>query len=400
MAEGGFTVDKRRWIALLISFNFAIIFVLGGFVYQKYLEIERLYTEQEDAGALALNRLSENVAEMDLVLRLGQHATSPEVFAALGARLYSRAASAGLALEKLPVELEETAAFFGRVEDYARALARTAYTRTGHTAEELARLRLLSETAALVGTATDLASLREMEAELAGFVAVFNPVAANTDTQAVTVGAARAAVAAFTGLKESVFRYVGNHSFRARVDGGEFTARVCKETGRVIWAENSRQVRRAVLTAEVVLEQAQVFLVRNGYEDMALHRWQKEAQQITAHFVPLRDGVFLYPDAIQISLGLDNGRITAFSAESQAVRTLPEPVVTKEQALQAVSDSLTVKTTDMALISTAGGDELLCFRFQTYGADGQAYLVYVSAETGRQQEIRLLVESDAGVLVL
>jgi len=35
-------VEKRRWLALLISFNFAFLAVLGGFIYQKHLEIERL----------------------------------------------------------------------------------------------------------------------------------------------------------------------------------------------------------------------------------------------------------------------------------------------------------------------------------------------------------------------
>jgi len=35
-------VEKRRWIVLLISFNFAFLAVLGGFIYQKHLEIERL----------------------------------------------------------------------------------------------------------------------------------------------------------------------------------------------------------------------------------------------------------------------------------------------------------------------------------------------------------------------
>ena len=35
-------MDRRRLIILLISFNFAFLAVLGGFIYQKHLEIERL----------------------------------------------------------------------------------------------------------------------------------------------------------------------------------------------------------------------------------------------------------------------------------------------------------------------------------------------------------------------
>ena len=391
-------MDKRRWIVLLISFNFAIIFVLSGFVYQKHLEIGQLHTEGHHIRALALTRVSEHVADMETALRLGQYAASPEVLTALGTRLTGRAAAARAALEKLPLELEETAALFSRMETYAHTLVRTAHAEPEHAAAELSQLLALSGPLALIRAADDLEAMAEAEDALAGFVPVFGTAAEDTPT--VSIETARANVAAFTGLKESIFHHVGDHTFRARVDGGEFTVWVCKETGQVLWAANSRQARGTVLTAEAGLDKALAFLARNGYADMTLLHWQKEKHQVAASFAPAQDGVLLYPDAIQISVGLDNGRVTAFSAVGQTLRELPEPALTKEEARTALSASLAVEGADMALIPAAGGREALCFRFRARDAEGQAFLVYVNAETGRQQEIRLVVERETGVFSL
>ena len=325
-------MEQRRWIVLLISFNFAIIAVLGGFVYRKHLEIEQLHFVQRYTEA----RLSETVAEISLAHYKGQYGTSPEVFSALLARV----------LERVP--------------DFVRP-----------------------------------------EAGQTGHVAVFCPM--EEAVPAASVEAAKAQAAAFTGLSQSVFTYVGNHRFRARVDGGDFVVQVCPEGGQVLWAENSREVRAAFLTVEEGLGKARTFLERNGYESMELRHWQLEAHQIAATFVSVQDGVLLYPDWVRISVGLDNGRVTGFSATTpgadQRARTLFAPVVTSEEALRAIPGELTVEGYDLVVIPVTGGREVLCYAFRTRAEDGRVVLVYVSAETGRQQDIRIRIEDETGVFV-
>jgi len=399
---------------LLISFNFALIAVLGGFVYQKHLELERLYAEREYAEAWAISRLSDSVAEMELFLGKGPYATSPEVFAALGTGIYNRAAVAALILEKLPLELEETAAFFAAAGDFASALARTAYGRTEHTAEELAKLRTFSETVTLVGAAIsrpDLAAfagLAQVEAELAGSVSVFAPVAERAEA-GVTVEEARAAVAAFMDLKEGIFVHAGlreeslsTHAFLARVDGGDFIVEACRARGQVVRAKNTRQVRSAPLSIDEGLRLAETFMARNGYTEMEPRHWQVVAGELVVRFVHVQDGVWLYPDWVEVSVGLDNGRMTGFSAVeyvlSHRVRELPEPAVLKEQAMGAVPDALKVEDYHLAVIAGPGGRELLCYVFRCRGVNG-CFLVYVNAMSGRQQEIRRLVEDETGFFV-
>jgi len=330
-------VDTRRLAVLLISFNFALLAILGGFVYQKHLEITQLYSERDRAEQAAIERLVEHVREIDLVLRKGVYATSPEVFTALGTQLSETAILAGAAL-------------------YGRPF---------------------------------LEALAQVEDELAGSVAVFGPL--EEPSAVITVEAARSAVAAFMDLSESIFRHMDDLAFLARVDGGDLIAEVCGTSGRIMRIGNSREVPRTVLTVEESLDKMEAFLARNGYADMALRHWRREANQIAANFVPRQDGVLIYPNTVQISIGLDNGRVTGFSAAPTGgeERELPGPAVTRETALLAIPALLTVEDYDMVLLPVASGQEILCFAFLTRAADGQTYLIYVNAETGRQQEIRL-----------
>ncbi|MCL2563883.1 MAG: germination protein YpeB [Oscillospiraceae bacterium] len=393
-------MDKRRWIVLLISFNFALIFVLAGFIYQQRLELGQLHRVQEEGRTVSLVKLSESVAEMDLALRKGRYAASPETFTAVATALYGRAAEAAVVLEKLPIETEETAAWFAHVRDYARTLARTAHGRDGHAPGERAELEALSETIALVRAAfgcpplelePTLEAMAQIEEQLTGTTPVSAPAEAGT-----TVEIARAELAAFTGLRENIFTHTGSHKFRARIDGGDFTAEVCRASGRVMRMETARQVRTAALTAEEGIALAEDFLTRNGYEGVTLRRWRREGHRVAAQFVPVSDGVLIYPDAVQISIALDNGRVTDFVSAAHREREPPMPAVTKEEALTAVPDTLIAEDYDMVILAIAGGREALCYAFRCRAADGQAVLVYVNAETGRQQEIRLLIEDETG----
>jgi len=404
--KGGDTMEQRRWTILLISFTFALSAVLGGFVYQKHLEIEELHLEGRDREALAFSQLRESAAAVDLALRKGQHATSPEVFSALGLWLYGQSTRARGALLELPVEREESVAFFQRVGSFAQNFVQTAHERSGHSPSELAYLLALSETATLLAEhlveGSALKVLPQVEAELARLVPVFAPTEPGSLT--VTLEAAQESLAAFMDLRESVFRPLDPcdsfYHFRARVDGGEFVAEVLRGCGRVVRAANSREVRKASLSVEEGLEKAQDFLLRNGFSDMVPRQWRREANQVTADFVALESGVLLYPAWVSLRVGLDNGRITGFSAAEhwaypRALDDL-EPTVTKEEALNSVPDTLSVEGYDMALTVSTDGREVLCYVFHGRGEDGGLFLVYVDASTGRQQKIRLLLAEEMG----
>ena len=54
----------------------------------------------------------------------------------------------------------------------------------------------------------------------------------------------------------------------------------------------------------------------------------------------------------------------------------------------------------LAMIPTPGLDETLCWEFVCKGEDGENILVYINTETGMEDRIYELIESDQGVLAI
>ncbi len=81
-------------------------------------------------------------------------------------------------------------------------------------------------------------------------------------------------------------------------------------------------------------------------------------------------------------------------------RELAAPKITRDAAWEGIPPDLTVKTEGTALIPTPGKNEVLCHEFVCTSADGANIIVYINAETGKQQDILLLIESENGVLTV
>ena len=71
------------------------------------------------------------------------------------------------------------------------------------------------------------------------------------------------------------------------------------------------------------------------------------------------------------------------------------PVLTLEEAQGAVSNRLTIDTAQLCLIPESG-DEVLCYEFKG-SYNGATYLCYINAETGRQQDLLKVIETETGL---
>jgi hypothetical protein len=55
---------------------------------------------------------------------------------------------------------------------------------------------------------------------------------------------------------------------------------------------------------------------------------------------------------------------------------------------------------ELAIIPTSGKNEVFCHEFKCENGDGSRYIVYVNAETGAQENILILIESQSGTLTI
>jgi len=74
--------------------------------------------------------------------------------------------------------------------------------------------------------------------------------------------------------------------------------------------------------------------------------------------------------------------------------------VSMQQAQKNVSSSLEITSKKLAIIPLDGGSEVLCYEFKGKTKDDEWYIVYINADTGKQQEILKIIEANESVLTL
>ncbi len=115
-----------------------------------------------------------------------------------------------------------------------------------------------------------------------------------------------------------------------------------------------------------------------------------------------RDGVILYPDLIKVKVGGDNGHIIGLESLNylfnHVERDLPIPIVTEQEAAEAISEYIALSACRLALVPTKGGGEALTYEFYgTKGAD--KYFVYVDALSGEELKIMRVLDGERGLLL-
>lgn len=122
------------------------------------------------------------------------------------------------------------------------------------------------------------------------------------------------------------------------------------------------------------------------------------------NFAGTQGDITMYTDLIKVGVAMDNGDILSFDGRGYITnhkkRNLPEPKITAEQARKHLSSELTVTDTSLAVVPSAGTNELYCYEFHCTSPDGRQMLVYINADTGKEEQILLLEISENGTLTV
>jgi germination protein YpeB len=446
-------MKKKRILA--VSAIAAAFAVTVGFAIQGHSRAARYQRLLGNSYLHAYYELTDAVSQLNVSLQKAQYASTPVMLEVLCTDIYGKAAAAQLALGELPDSgstLEQTCSFLARTGEYARALGKSAAVQGGCSQEERADLQALAraadalssalltqeaqaveDTAALLRAEQALAGAWGGEADLGG--TVFQSIEAEFPETPTLIydgpfsehlgGAApialdglpqvgqdeaRAAAADFLGLGPDALSPAGESqgvlpvwSFSAPVDGGALYLEVTKQGGQVLSLFSSRPVGEATLTTQEAAALADRFLADRGFDGMVQSYHVTQGNVLTVNYFPMEDGVLLYPDLVKVSVALDTGELAGFSCHGWVLhhtqRSLAAPAVDRAAAQAVVCPDLQVLSYRLALIPTAGEDQVLCHEFQCSTADGSHVIVYVNAATGSEEKLLLLVEDETGTLV-
>ncbi|MFY9297257.1 MAG: germination protein YpeB [Caldicoprobacterales bacterium] len=184
---------------------------------------------------------------------------------------------------------------------------------------------------------------------------------------------------------------------------GPLYVSVSKKGGKVISVISEGIVQNTQIDYKEAEKRAKDFLEEKGYKDMEITYGQHHDGTAVFNFAFTQDDVIIYPDLIKVKVSLGTGNIIGFEAMNYLTahrdRDLKEPKLSLEEAKKLVNNNLDITSERLAIIPNRGGDEILCYEFKgKFGEDN--FIVYINADTGKEENILKILNTDNGTLVI
>lgn len=449
-------LQDRHMLSVIVVLG-AIIIGLGVFVYKKEMDYRQA---SENSYNMAFFELVDYVQNVETYLAKSLISTTPEHGAETLTHIWREADLAGSYLAQLPIENQElanTAKFLNQVSDYSYTLSRKNIYNEPLTQEDLDNLtRLHDYSVELKNTLVQLSAdmndgriswgeltkkgrvafaqqvsnisqdsfsgLEENFHEYAGLIydGAFSEHLTSPERKGLTgddideekaheiattfFGQDRIEEISSNGLSEN--GNIPSYDFYIKIKNEkDHTASISisKKGGHVVFLNQNRDIEAEAISNEQADEIAKKFLNEKGFPNMKETYYLKQQGILTINYAYEQNGVTMYPDLIKVKVALDNGEIlgveTTGYLNSHEERTLPKVKITQEQATKTINKNLEISATSLAVIPTEFQTELLCWEFKGK-VDNTEFLVYINAETGREEDILVIQNTPEGTLTM
>lgn len=447
---------SKRCFVRIVSFMIAVIAVIGVIAVQGHSTAGTLKRQLQYDMARSVENLSESLDNISTTLTKGIYAGSPAMMSFLSAKLWSDAASAKAELSTLPVaslHLENTYKFLSQVGNYSKSLSERYTDGEKISGEDRDNLIALSEYAKRLCENMWLVqqkindgklSYEDTEKDIEDTEDNDGPLYITEGFTEFEEGYDNYPTLIYDGpfsdnimkkepemLKNTVYISKEDALKKAQRASGEselmqndetdeqgkmpcyvfwkddVTVAITKQAGLLCYMADYREVRERRLTGEEAVGKAEEYLSYLGITDMSYTYYEVSRNVCTINFAATKENVLMYTDLIKVSVALDNGDIIGFDARGYITnhreREITSPALSASQAAQSLSPYLTVEGKRLCYIPSEGVNELYCYEFRCRSKEdngGMPILVYINADTGKEEQILLLEISENGTLTV
>lgn len=447
---------KKNYLYGVMILLVIVSVILGYFLYRKNQEYA---TATQNQYNLALYELTDYVQNVENYLAKSTITSTPEHGAETLTKVWREANLAQVYLSQLPVsstELANTAKFLNQVSEYSYSLSRKNIYNEELTQQDLDNLKQLHDYSrdlknTLNQLSTDMnegriswdeltrnteiafaqqvdnlsaatfSNLDENFGEYAGLIydGAFSEHMESAEKKGLTgeeineekakeiakafVGEEKIAELDSNGLIENGDIQVYDFSIKVK-DGDEnnpLTISISKIGGHIVNMNYNRECAAEAISMEQANQKGKEFLESREIENMKETYYLKEEGIVTINYAYEQDGVVVYPDLIKLKIALDNGEVLGIEnsgyLNNHTVRNIPELKISKEQAKANLNKNLEITSENLAIIPTEWKTEILCYEFKGK-IDDTDFLVYINAETGREENILVIIDTPNGIL--
>lgn len=185
------------------------------------------------------------------------------------------------------------------------------------------------------------------------------------------------------------------------------TISITQKGGHVIFMNYNRNVNAQTITEEKANEIGKQFLSSRGFEKMKETYYLKQEGILTINYAYHQSyentEITMYADLIKLKIALDNGEILGIETtgylNSHYEREISEVKISKEQAKEKLNKDLDIKSEGFAMIPTEFQTEIFCWEFKGT-VDDTEFLVYINAQTGKEEDILVIRNTPNGTLTM
>lgn len=450
-------LKDRHMLSVIVVLG-AIIIGMGLFTYKRERDFRQA---SENSYNMAFFELVDYVQNVETYLAKSLISTTPEHGAETLTHLWREAGLAGSYLAALPIEsqeLENTAKFLNQVSDYSYSLSRKNIYNEGLTQQDSDNLANLHNYSielknTLIQLSQDMndgritwgeltkkgnvafaqqvsnisqdsfSNLEENFHEYAGLIydGAFSEHMTNPERKGLTgddIDEEKAKQIAKEFYGEDKIEEITSNglSENGNIPSFDFYVKlkdtdkennasisISQKGGHIVFANYNRDVGAEAIQEEQANEIGKNFLTQKGFANMKETYYLKQQGIVTINYAYEQNGVIMYPDLIKLKVALDNGDILGIETtgylNSHEERSLSKVKVSKEEAKKTLNQKLEIKSENLAVIPTEFRTELLCWEFKGT-VDGTDFLVYINAETGREEDILVIQNTPDGTLTM
>ena len=447
--------NKKILITITIIILIAIIAILGITLYNKQKEYRQT---SENNYNMAFYELVDYIQNVETYLAKSLISTTPEHGAETLTNLWREANLAQSYLCMLPIEsqeLENTEKFLNQVSDYSYSLSRKNIYNESLTQEDFKNLKdlhnysidlentlnQLSEdlnngrfqwgeltnkgTVAFAQQVDNISkesfsNLEENFHEYSGLIydGAFSEHLTNSEPKGLTgddieEDVARQKAEEFIGkdnIKE--IKNLG-YSENATIPVYDFSIQnkddetinisISKKGGHVVYMNFNRDVSTQIISNDEADKKAIEFLNNKGFPNMQKTYYLNQEGVLTINYAYSNNGVITYPDLIKVKVALDDGEILGIETtgylNNHTQRDISGIQITQEEAKKTLNKDLQIESEGLAIIPTEWKTELLCYEFKGKIEDTE-FLVYINAQSGREEDILVIKNTPNGTLTM
>lgn len=183
----------------------------------------------------------------------------------------------------------------------------------------------------------------------------------------------------------------------------KYSITISQKGGHVIQTSLDRSVNEEKISQAEANEIGKSYLASKGFENMTETYFIKQGNVVTINYAYNDNGVIVYPDLIKVKVALDNGEILGIETtgylNSHTQREYVYPKLTIAEAREKLNPNLEIMSENMAIIPTEWKTEIFCYEFKGKIEDKE-FLVYINVETGKEEDILVILDTPGGTLTV